>query len=310
MLTINVGCSRVVDIIQVAVDKLAVIFKDKICIYSLVDGSLLLSAYRDDLTYLCYIENKFLIAAFKVEVYVKRLLELNLQYEPWFDYDHMNIEIKHKLLRIDLNDFKCAEMNIEEEVTSCVYLKNGTAIFKGSELSTTWMVDRWPFERISNEKAFNEPAEFLIALSGSCFASAFRKSVKIWKNDFQLLHEYEMKCNVIDLRDTGADVFLIQTMSQDISFCNYTTGEIWSGLVGLAETFSCFQTVDKAFLVLINYASREIAFYHLNGLSVYCNTQFPKNHELLNSKSRVLRDARIACRNIDRRSIEIIDLKR
>jgi hypothetical protein len=107
------------ELAQVAEDKLAAVFNDRVCIYSLAGGSLLVSKTFPKRCHrkILYMENKYVIVYSKV------------------------LPFRHtRLLVIDLNELKCEEMEIAEKATSLVYLENGTLIF-ASKNPSTWKAD-------------------------------------------------------------------------------------------------------------------------------------------------------------------------
>ena len=159
-----------------------------------------------------------------------------------------------------------------------------------------------PFERLTGNKSFKESAHLLLSLSGRCFASAFKNILKIWNSDFKLLNQFEMSDKICDLKASESDLFLIQTSYDHISICNYKTGEIWKDIFQFESLCSCFQTIDKVFMVLLGI--KNILFYHLKGSYIYYKTEFVEPRFI------PLKDGRIVYPNHENGIIEIRDFKR
>jgi hypothetical protein len=142
LFSLNLGSNgKLLDFDIVGEDKLAVMFEASICIYSLINGSNLMSKQQYNLRRLLYVENIYVI------VYFTDNFTFNAYGRG-----------KHKLIVIHLNDLKCGEMNIDDRVTSCAYLENGTLIL-GGEKPSALKADRWPFERITHDKFIKDQAE-------------------------------------------------------------------------------------------------------------------------------------------------------
>jgi hypothetical protein len=256
---------------QVADNKLAVMSQNDVCIYSLFDGSRLLSIKdMKELTKqrprkLFYSENKYV-----------------------FVYMSLPSEREHSLLVINLNSLEhnCHKMSVEREIKSLVYLENGTLIL-GGIASSTWIADSWPFTRISNEKAFKHSAHLLIALPGRCFASSSLNTVSIWNYDMELLNEFKKFFFVSDLKFLTAEFLLISSYSHEI-IINYKTGDVLKDCRYVHK----LDTIDNTFCILMG--NNEVLVYFANGFFPYYNVKIPNYHAFFGSRWKILKDGTFA----------------
>jgi hypothetical protein len=281
------GNECIIEYDQVAEDKLAVMFSESVCIYSLVDGSLLFSKDVANATKLICCDNKFVFV-----------------YSKFGNYR----EEEHKLLVINLsNGMQCDELSVDDFVLSVAYLENGTLIVGGYEPST-WKADCWPFERIEGRRAFRDEANVFLALPGQCFASTLSETVNIWDYDKKFLNEFKTRWKVSALNVIRDDVILIHDDTGEVLISNYKTGNVLSkievpGLRG--GCFSSFLTKDNAFLVM--FEDSEIIFFHLHGSYVYSRTRIAHSHQFERGHGalKILNDGRFVQKNNHERSLTI-----
>jgi WD40 repeat protein len=255
--------NRVVeDFAQVSENKLAVMFRKKFCIYSMADGSLLMSKEKYNFHSLHCVENRYALVYFSVGVYEKK---------------------EHKLLVVDLNDLSTKEMKIDGKVLTSAYLEDGLLVLGGQSISI-WNTNRWPFELIKSKRTIQKPVHAIAALSGDVFASAFDCSVWIQDSDLKLLHKIKLENDICELKSLGNDVLLInkslsnwRSEDDNVLLYNFRSGKFLKRIRIMYPTKSLLLTPDKEFLVLAGL--RKVLIYHLNAGYVYSEYETPQRYQ-------------------------------
>jgi len=166
LIEIRGGHNRIVeDFVQVSASKLAVMYRSKVCVYGIGDGTELFCREIQKLDKIFAIANRYLLVCFD---------------------SGANRLSRPQISVIDTNDYSGFDLIVEEKVNSAIYLDSGSLILGESSL-TCWSTWETPFTKIASQSSSYRN---YVALSGNLFAYSFGGSVFVSNTHLQVLHVF------------------------------------------------------------------------------------------------------------------------
>ena len=293
LVTITGGQNRIIeDVAQVTEDKLAVLYRMKVCIYNIADGKQLFSKELKKLHKLMGIKNKYVIVYFTVGAHQDK---------------------EHKLMLIDINDYSTKEIKIEGKVNTAAYLESGFLILGGEKI-TVLRTDKSSFDMVKSEFFFYDPIKSLLALSHDTFAGASEQKVCIWDSDLKLSHTLSTDRRFVELKALQKDVLLLQTVADTdmwngiVWFYNFKSGELLKKIKIEFPIHRLFLTPDRVFLQIVGKS--KIVFYHLDGEYVYSEFELENRYMFLSESTMVWKDHTFAWKINEDRSVLLFDFEK